>query len=264
MATSAVKVLALLQAALLALVAQAGLASAAPASPDQELARLLQDARASLPQACADPTADLLLRILCAGEIRVGVRTNYPLFATSEGPSAPAMTSTWRRRSPRAWASGRCGCPSGRRRASRRWRRARPTLSSPPWATIRSVTPRRGSSGRTTTGPRRSSSGHATPWSATGTTCPGVPSASPSATTPTLSSSRAARDCCCSTMPAGCRAAWRTRPASSRRRTTASSRPISANRRSRRASSGNSASIRSPGAWRCPRRTASVSPRRWS
>ena len=78
------KVLALLQAALLALVTQAGLASAAPASPDQELARLLQDARASLPQACADRAADLLLHILCAAEIRIGVRNNYPLFATAE------------------------------------------------------------------------------------------------------------------------------------------------------------------------------------
>ncbi len=78
------KVRRLLQAALLALVTQAGVAAAAPASPDQELARLLQDARASLPQACVDPAADLLLHILCADEIRIGVRNNYPLFATAE------------------------------------------------------------------------------------------------------------------------------------------------------------------------------------
>ena len=69
----------------LALVLGAGLAHAVPPSPDEALARLLREARASLPEACADPAADGLIRILCAGEIRVGVRANYPLFATSEG-----------------------------------------------------------------------------------------------------------------------------------------------------------------------------------
>ncbi len=48
------------------------------------MARLLRDARAETPEACADPATDRLIRILCAGEIRVGVRANYPLFATSE------------------------------------------------------------------------------------------------------------------------------------------------------------------------------------
>ena len=69
---------------LLALMAHAGLALAA-ASPDEELAALLRDARAGQPQSCSDPTADLLVHILCAGAIRIGVRSNYPLFATSEG-----------------------------------------------------------------------------------------------------------------------------------------------------------------------------------
>jgi polar amino acid transport system substrate-binding protein len=69
----------------LTLVLGAGLAHAVPPSPDEALARLLREARASLPGACADPAVDGLIRILCAGEIRVGVRANYPLFATSEG-----------------------------------------------------------------------------------------------------------------------------------------------------------------------------------
>lgn len=55
------------------------------ASPDAALAHVLGEARASLPGVCADPARDGLIRILCAGEIRVGVRNNYPLFATSEG-----------------------------------------------------------------------------------------------------------------------------------------------------------------------------------
>ena len=79
------RLLALITVLLLTLVGSAGLATAAPASPDTELADLLGKARASLPQACADPAADLLVRVLCAGEIRIGVRNNYPLFATVEG-----------------------------------------------------------------------------------------------------------------------------------------------------------------------------------
>ena len=54
-------------------------------SPDAALARLLQGARATLPGACAQPTADRLIRILCAGRIRVGIRDYYPLFATRNG-----------------------------------------------------------------------------------------------------------------------------------------------------------------------------------
>ena len=70
---------------LFALAAHAGLVHAAPRSADEELAHLLEEARASLPQSCGDPSGDLLGRILCAGEIRIGVRANYPLFATSDG-----------------------------------------------------------------------------------------------------------------------------------------------------------------------------------
>ena len=81
---SAVRGVASFAAMWLALVLGAGLAHAAPESPDEALARLLGEARASLPGACADPASDGLIRILCAGEIRVGVRANYPLFATSE------------------------------------------------------------------------------------------------------------------------------------------------------------------------------------
>ncbi len=69
----------------LALVLAGGLARAAPPTPDEALAGLLREARASLPAACADPAADGLIRVLCAGEIRIGVRNNYPLFATSAG-----------------------------------------------------------------------------------------------------------------------------------------------------------------------------------
>ena len=54
-------------------------------SPDAALARLLQGARATLPGACSQPNADRLIRILCAGRIRVGIRDYYPLFATRTG-----------------------------------------------------------------------------------------------------------------------------------------------------------------------------------
>ena len=67
----------------LALVGTLG--PAAAASPDEALRRLLDEAQASLPDACGDPSADRLIRVLCAGEIRVGIRRNYPLFATDEG-----------------------------------------------------------------------------------------------------------------------------------------------------------------------------------
>jgi SAM-dependent methyltransferase len=59
--------------------------ASAAASPDEALRRLLDDARASLPGACGAPGADGLIRVLCAHEIRVGIRRNYPLFATHDG-----------------------------------------------------------------------------------------------------------------------------------------------------------------------------------
>ena len=49
-------------------------------SPDVELARVLEEARA----ACAQPVTDRLVRILCGKRIRIGVRDYYPLFATYE------------------------------------------------------------------------------------------------------------------------------------------------------------------------------------
>lgn len=74
-----------------ALVVVAALLTMAPLhaqqdkSPDAALARLLQGARATLPGACSQPNADQLIRILCAGRIRVGIRDYYPLFATRTG-----------------------------------------------------------------------------------------------------------------------------------------------------------------------------------
>src|SRR5471032_1160232 len=67
--------------ALLTLVAALPASAQSPApSPDAELAKLLDEARAS----CSQPSIDRLVRILCGGHIRVGVRDNYPLFATYE------------------------------------------------------------------------------------------------------------------------------------------------------------------------------------
>ena len=54
-------------------------------SPDAALAQQLKDARATLPGACAQPTADRLIKILCAKRIRIGVRDYYPLFSTRSG-----------------------------------------------------------------------------------------------------------------------------------------------------------------------------------
>jgi polar amino acid transport system substrate-binding protein len=65
------------------LVALSGLARAA-ASPDAALTRLLAQARAAAaaPGGCTRPATDRLVRIFCNGRIRIGVRTDYPLFAT--------------------------------------------------------------------------------------------------------------------------------------------------------------------------------------
>ncbi|MFO1038961.1 MAG: transporter substrate-binding domain-containing protein [Geminicoccaceae bacterium] len=54
-------------------------------TPDEALSRLLAEARSRVPASCADPAADALVRILCTGQIRIGVRNNYPLFATGDG-----------------------------------------------------------------------------------------------------------------------------------------------------------------------------------
>ena len=56
-------------------------------SPDAALERVLDDARAAAtaPGTCAQPHIDRLVRIFCAGRIRVGVRDDYPLFSTRTG-----------------------------------------------------------------------------------------------------------------------------------------------------------------------------------
>jgi polar amino acid transport system substrate-binding protein len=56
-------------------------------SPDAALARLLDDAHAAAaaPGGCARSDADRLIRILCSGRIRIGVRDEYPLFGTRAG-----------------------------------------------------------------------------------------------------------------------------------------------------------------------------------
>ena len=56
-------------------------------SPDAALTRLLTDAQsaAAVPGACDRADIDRLIHILCAGHIRIGVRDEYPLFATRIG-----------------------------------------------------------------------------------------------------------------------------------------------------------------------------------
>jgi len=55
---------------------------AAAQTPDAALDALLLGARAQMPEACNDTEADRLIRILCSGRMRTGVRGHYPLFAT--------------------------------------------------------------------------------------------------------------------------------------------------------------------------------------
>jgi len=77
---------ALAAALLLICVVRASPAAAAPsASPDVALATLLASARARAAQGCAKPHADLLVDILCAGRIRIGVKTDYAQFGSRDG-----------------------------------------------------------------------------------------------------------------------------------------------------------------------------------
>jgi ABC-type amino acid transport substrate-binding protein/ABC-type amino acid transport system permease subunit len=56
--------------------------SRAATSPDAALARLLESARAAAAAtACAGPATGRLVNIFCTGRIRIGVRSEYPLFA---------------------------------------------------------------------------------------------------------------------------------------------------------------------------------------
>ena len=55
-------------------------------SPDAALSQLLAEAHdAATPDNCGNPDIDSLVRILCAGRMRVGVRDEYPLFAAKVG-----------------------------------------------------------------------------------------------------------------------------------------------------------------------------------
>ena len=58
--------------------------------PEAALQRLLREARAELPGACAQPGVDRLVRILCSGRIRVGVRDHLDLGSTGELGGDPA------------------------------------------------------------------------------------------------------------------------------------------------------------------------------
>ncbi len=58
----------------------------AEASPDAALTQLLAAAHAeATPSKCAERGIDRLVRIMCSGHIRIGVRDEYPLFATHTG-----------------------------------------------------------------------------------------------------------------------------------------------------------------------------------
>jgi hypothetical protein len=80
---------ALATALLLAAAAwSAALAQPAPsAAPDAAFAAELATARRAAGAGCKEDAVDRLVRILCRGKLRVGVRTNYPLFAgeTAQG-----------------------------------------------------------------------------------------------------------------------------------------------------------------------------------
>jgi ABC-type amino acid transport substrate-binding protein/ABC-type amino acid transport system permease subunit len=68
-----------------AMLAMPSLKAQQDKSPDAALARLLKGARGSLPGACSQANADRLIRVLCAGRLRVGIRDYYPLFSTRSG-----------------------------------------------------------------------------------------------------------------------------------------------------------------------------------
>jgi len=61
--------------------------AASAALPDGALEQLLQSARTAAqgPGACTRPNTDRLIRVICAGSIRVGVRDDYPLFGSMTG-----------------------------------------------------------------------------------------------------------------------------------------------------------------------------------
>jgi len=74
-------------ALLLAAAVAAAAAGAARAQelPDAALNRLLAEARSTVPAECSRPGIDRLMRILCTGRIRIGVREYYPQFGVTSG-----------------------------------------------------------------------------------------------------------------------------------------------------------------------------------
>ena len=74
-------------AILACLLAALALPARADSAPDAALSRLLDQAHTTAAEAgtCARPDIDRLVRILCTGRIRVGVRDEYPLFGTRTG-----------------------------------------------------------------------------------------------------------------------------------------------------------------------------------
>ncbi len=69
------------------LCADMSIAAPVADSASTQLASLLAHARIGVPVQCADPP-DVLVRVLCSGELRVGTRGDYPPFgeATPDGP----------------------------------------------------------------------------------------------------------------------------------------------------------------------------------
>jgi len=68
-----------------AVAAPAAGAARAQGSPDAALNRLLAEARSTVPAECSRPGIDRLMRILCTGRIRIGVREYYPQFGVISG-----------------------------------------------------------------------------------------------------------------------------------------------------------------------------------
>lgn len=75
-----------MRALLCTLLLLAGLAAPARATPDA----LLEAARARAAAGCENLPRESLAGILCAGQIRIGVRSNYPNFGTADGIGADA------------------------------------------------------------------------------------------------------------------------------------------------------------------------------
>ncbi|MGF1447229.1 MAG: transporter substrate-binding domain-containing protein [Pikeienuella sp.] len=67
------------------LLALATLGQGQAAAPDRALAELLAQARLEMPERCGKTDIDALLKVLCSGTLRVGIRGHYPLFATRMG-----------------------------------------------------------------------------------------------------------------------------------------------------------------------------------